>query len=169
MMELLAQAATVDKWHDWVNTGALAAFAVFVCWMFSKIITHGGKKAFEFGERYIKSTESLHDTLAQAEEHRSQLCARHASGLESVTSEVEKSNHHLERLVQIHEAPDGAVTESIGAIHAASDDVQRIKAAALTACQMCREISKAELPNSAEAVGKHCDEIERIIRETRTA
>jgi len=164
-MILLAQ--TVSDWHDWVNTGALAAFAVFVCWMAAKIVTHGGKKAFELGERYIKSTETLHDTLAEAEENRTQLCSRHAEGLEHMTTEVAVGNNHLKRLVEIHEAPDGAVTESIQAIHSANHDVQRIKRAAITACEMCREIVNAELPNSAEAVGRYCDEITKTIGETR--
>ena len=161
MIELLAQ--TLSEWHDWVNTGALAAFAVFVCWTAYKLVMHGGAKALEIGERYMRSTESLHDTLAEAEKNRTELCARHAAGLESVTSEVSVSNNHLKRLVEIHEEPDGAVTQSIEAIHIASSDVRRIKKAALTACEMCREIAQSELPNSAEAVSRHCDAIERII------
>ena len=164
-MYLFAQA--LSDWHDWVNTGALAAFAVFVCWMVAKIVTHGGTKALEIGERYMRSTEALHDTLAEAERNRTELCTRHANGLETVTAEVEVSNGHLKRLVEIHEEPGGAVTESIEAIHSASSDVRRIKKAALTACEMCREIAQSELPNSAEAVSRHCDAIERIITDAR--
>ena len=40
-----------------------------------------------------------------------------------------------------------------------------MREAALEACQMCRAIAEKELPNSAVMVGKHCDEIERIIGE----
>lgn len=42
---------------------------------------------------------------------------------------------------------------------------QQMRKAALEACAMCRAIAEKELPNSAVLVGKHCDEIERIIRE----
>jgi hypothetical protein len=40
-----------------------------------------------------------------------------------------------------------------------------MRRAAIEACSMCRAIAEKELPNSAEMVGKHCDEIERIIGE----
>jgi hypothetical protein len=44
-------------------------------------------------------------------------------------------------------------------------ELQRVKRAAMRACEMCRHLTAAEFPNSAEQVAKHCDEIERIIGE----
>ena len=162
-MYLLAQG--LDAWHEWVNSGALAAFAVFVCWLVSRLATQGGKKALELGERYVRTTEELHNTLRAAEETRSDLCSRHAVGLESVTIAVNHGNEHLQRLVAIHEAPDGAVTNAVEIISEGQQDIQRMKQAALAACRMCREISQKEIPNSANEVAKHCDEIERVIGE----
>lgn len=40
-----------------------------------------------------------------------------------------------------------------------------MRKAALQGCEMCRAVADREFPNSAALVGKHCDEIERIIGE----
>lgn len=121
------------QWHDWVNTGALGAFAVFVCWLGNRIVT----KALTWGERYIKSTESLHDTLQRAEEARNTLCEKHANGI-------------------------GLVAE---AIEIGGTDLRRMKLVAIQACRMCRDVSRREIPDSAAEVDRHCSEIERIIGE----
>lgn len=163
MQTLLAQ--DLAAWHDWVNSGALAAFAVFVCWVIYRVITHGGVKAFELGERYVRSTESLHDTLQSAEQAREKLCESHAKGLENMTLAVAVGNDSLKQLVDIHRNPDSPVMEAVQQINEGSADVQRFKLAALQACRMCREISQKEIPNSANEVAKHCDEIERVIGE----
>ena len=151
------------QWHDWINTGALAAFSMFVCVLVYKMLMHGGKKALEIGERYVRSTEELHGTLKDVESHRNELCNRHATGLEDVTTQVAESNNHLKRLVEIHEQPGGDVKESINATHRAAEDVARMKRAAIRACEMCRRVAKTEMPDSSDEVGRHCDEIERII------
>ena len=124
-------------WHDWVNTGALAAFAVFACWMASRLVIHGGKKALELGERYIRSTEDLHKTLKDVEDARQTLCEQHADG----------------------------VTALAKADHIRGGDIHRMKRAAVQACRMCREISRREIPQSADEVDRHCAEMERIIEE----
>lgn len=149
-MTLLAQ--NLAEWHQWANSGALATFAIFVCFVVYRLATQGGKKALEFGERYVISTESLHETLRKTEEQRSQLCERHAQGLETITDVMSTNTGHLKRLVELHEGPAGS-------------DMQRMKRAALQACRMCREISQKEIPNSASEVSRHCDEIERVIGE----
>jgi len=160
-MSLLAQG--LDVWHEWVNSGALAAFAVFVCWLVSRLATHGGKKALELGERYVRTTENLHDTLRKSDSERTKLCQQHAVALENTGIAVADSNKHLERLVQIHEMPGGIVHDAADSIAQGSVDLQRMKQVALQACRMCREISEKELPDSASRVKAHCDEIERII------
>lgn len=42
---------------------------------------------------------------------------------------------------------------------------KQMRKAAIEACAMCRAIAEKDLPGSAALVGKHCDEIERIIGE----
>lgn len=115
---------------DWVrellNYGPLGLFAAGVCWMVYKGLRHGGTKALDIGERYVASTEKLHDTLRETIDKQQTLCQGH------------------------HE------------ILATHDD--RMRQAALAACKMCREISQKDLPNSADAVGRHCDQIEQILR-----
>ncbi len=78
---MLGQTPDFGSWHAWVNEAALAAFAVFACFVVYKVVMHGGKKAMELGERYVTSTESLHETLRASEDNRSRLCERHAAGL----------------------------------------------------------------------------------------
>ena len=163
---MLIYAQALNDWHEWVNSGALAAFAVFVCWLVSRLATQGGKKALELGERYVRTTEELHETLREAENNRTELCQRHAVGLEGTVEAIATSNKHLERLVSIHEEPGGSVVEAIDTIQSGHDDMQRMKQAAIRACKMCRAISKRECPDSADEVAKHCEEIERIIGES---
>lgn len=135
----------IAQWRDWINDGFLAAFVLFVFYIIYLIVRHGGKKALELGERYVKSTENLHDTLKEAEDNRNKLCERHATVLGKVTELVDVNRNHLQ----------------IG-----QTDMQRMKQAAVRACRMCKEISVKELPDSAAEVARHCDEIERVLGET---
>jgi hypothetical protein len=162
---MLGQTPDFGSWHAWVNEAALAAFAVFACFVVYKVVMHGGKKAMELGERYVTSTESLHETLRASEDNRSRLCERHAAGLEDVTEAVSVGNQHLSQLVQLHQAPGGSVHDAIGVIHKDHVDIQRGKRVMLHACRMCREVARREFPNSAAEVDKHCAEIEREIGE----
>ncbi len=90
----------LQQWHDWVNTGALAAFAVFVCWMASRLLTHGGKKALEIGERYVTSTEELHTTLKDAEVARNKLCGQHADGIDNLATVVASQNANTDKMCE---------------------------------------------------------------------
>jgi len=157
--------ASFAQWHQWVNDAALAAFAVFVCVVFYRIVMHGGRKALEIGERYVGSTEKLHDTLKQAEDSRSKLCERHANGLETITSAVQIGNNHLDKLVHMHEHPQGDVTQAIQAIHEDHRSIDQVKLAMIEACEAWRYVCKQEFPGCAEKVARHCDAIERIISE----
>lgn len=162
-MILLGQ--DIQTWHTWVNSGALATFAVFVCWGVYRLIMLGGKKALGLGERYVTSTEALHATLKESENNRNKLCESHASGLRDMSGVLVESNAYLAHLVKLHEEPGNAIADAVEALALDHQDVQRFKKAALQACRMCREISRRELPDSADEVSRHCDEIERLIIE----
>ena len=151
-----------SSWHALVNEAALAAFAVGVCFTVYKVLMHGGKKLAELGERYVMSTETLHDTLAKSDQSRAELCARHADGLEVLSETMQEGTSHLQRLVQLHEAT-GPVGVAVSKIDDAKHDMSRVKKSIRHACDMCRSVSAREFPNSAADVGKHCDEIERAI------
>jgi hypothetical protein len=166
---MLGQTPDFGSWHAWVNDAALAAFAVAVCFMVYKIVFHGGRKAVELGERYVSSTEALHDTLREADQQQKVLCQQHADTLVTLNDHFSeslqvqsRSCQHLETLVLAH-GPDWAAT--VNRINDQCDDMQRMKAAAVRACEMCRHIAQAEFPNSAAKVNEHCDEIERLIGE----
>ena len=59
-----------------------------------------------------------------------------------------------------------SVTQMNGSEHQVlPEGVQRVKAAICQACEMCREVSQQEFPNSAGKVATHTAEIERIIGE----
>jgi septation ring formation regulator EzrA len=151
----------LGQWYTWVNNGALGAFAVFVCFMFYRLATAGGRKALEIGERYVASTEQLHETLEKAEAKRAELCSSHAAGLHEMAEGMAESNACLMRLVELHE--EGDVHQAVVKIDQASDEMQRMKQVVRQACHMCRAISAREFPNSAAEVATHCDEIERVI------
>jgi len=157
--------ANLSEWHQWVNDGALAAFAVFVCVLVYRIVVHGGNKLLQIGERYVSSTEQLHDTLKDSEDNRSKLCDRHATGLEAMAGAMQVSNRHLDRLVHLHEDPGGNVHDAIGTIHDNNKSMQQVKRALQEACELWRYICKQEFPNCAERVGQHCDAIKQIIDE----
>jgi hypothetical protein len=48
-------------------------------------------------------------------------------------------------------------------LQATNGDVDKLKKAALRACELCRFVAEKECPNSAKAVDGHLTEIERII------
>lgn len=66
---------------DWASEmlryGPLGAFALAVCWGGWIIIRHGGAKAYSLGERYVASTEKLHDTLKESMDNQQSLCDQH--------------------------------------------------------------------------------------------
>jgi hypothetical protein len=158
---------------DWASEllryGPLGAFALAVCWGGWILIREGGAKAYTLGERYVASTEKLHDTLKESDEQQKELCNSHAASLASLDSSLAKSLtvqqcscDHLETLVQAH-SPRWAATVEVVNVNAR--DLQRVKAAVVQACEMCRVVAEKDFPASAPEVNKHCAEIERIIGE----
>lgn len=162
-MELLAQ--NLGEWHQWVNSGALAAFAVFVCFLGYRVTMYGGKKALELGERYIVSTETLHETLRASEEDRTKLCSRHADGLATMASAMEISNKHLAQLVTLHTQPGGNVHDAVCEIAEVKRDVAIGKRVMLHACDLCQRVAEREFPGSAADVTAHCEQIRKAIGE----
>lgn len=66
---------------DWASEllryGPLGAFALAVCWGGWIVLRHGGAKAYQLGERYVASTEKLHDTLKESMDNQQALCDSH--------------------------------------------------------------------------------------------
>ena len=158
---------------DWASEllryGPLGAFALAVCWGGWILIRAGGTKAYVLGERYVISTEKLHDTLKESDEQQKKLCNAHATALESLDASLDaslvvqqESCGHLESLVKAHSPQWSSRVEQI---NENAKDLQRVKSAMIQACEMCRSVSSQEFPSSAAKVAEHCTEIERIIGE----
>lgn len=158
---------------DWASEllryGPLGAFALAVCWGGWILLMKGGTNAYMLGERYVLSTERLHDTLKESDEQQKKLCNAHSQAMESLDASLdrslvvqEESCRHLDKLVQAH-SPHWA--ENVELVAANAHDLQRVKSAITQACEMCRIVSSKEFPDSAEKVAEHCTEIERIIGE----
>lgn len=66
---------------DWalelLRYGPLGAFALAVCWGGWLALKHGGSKALVLGERYVTSTEKLHDTLKLSTAAQQAQCDQH--------------------------------------------------------------------------------------------
>ena len=150
---------------DWVSEmlryGPLGAFALAVCWGGWILLMRGGEKAYTLGERYVESTEKLHDTLKESDEQQKKLCEAHATALESLDASIDaslvvqqESCRHLQTLVET-----GVVVSSN------QRDLRSVKAAMVQACEMCRTMATKEFPDSATKVSEYCTEIERIIGE----
>jgi hypothetical protein len=150
---------------DWASEllryGPLGAFALAVCWGGWILLMRGGEKAYTLGERYVQSTEKLHDTLKESNEQQRKLCEDHATALESLDTSIDaslvvqqESCRHLQSIVET------------GLIIAASRvDLRQVKAAMIQYSQICRVVSGKEFPDSAVKVAEHCTEIERIFKE----
>lgn len=117
----------MSEWEWLVNGGIAATVLILVVKWLGRTADKLIDKALPLGERYVGSTEKLHDTLKDNMASQQALCQVHSQAIVG------------------HD--------------------KQMRAAALEACAMCRAIAEKELPNSAELVGKHCDEIERIIGE----
>ena len=161
------------SWHPLLNTGALAAFAVFVLYALWKIGAHGGKKAFELGERYVASTEKLHDTLKESDIKQKELCEGHRQSLEIMSEAVDENIliqreqcEHLKTLVDLHQAPSGPVTMSMAQTCAIHQDIGKMKQIVKHHCAMCRVIARNEFPAIADQLDEHCNAMERLIQDS---
>lgn len=158
---------------DWASEllryGPLGAFALAVCWGGWILLKEGGAKAYQLGERYVMSTEKLHDTLKESDQLQKDMCNTHATALKSLDVSLdaslvvqEESCEHLKSLVAAHSPKWAANVERV---NENAKDLQRVKQAVVHACEMCRVVSSQEFPASAAKVAEHCSEIERIIGE----
>lgn len=156
------------EWLPLVNTSALSAFAVFVMMAIWRLGRVGGAKALDLGQRYVASTESLHETLRKSQEKQQELCATHSVAVQEVVlvsakqiAVAEESRDYLRSMANNY----GGDWKAGGAAEHNAEDLQRVKRAVGVACRLCRDLTAAEFPNSAGRVNEHCDEIERIVGE----
>jgi hypothetical protein len=161
------------SWYSMANQGALAAFAVAVMYGLWRIVSYGGSRALQLGERYVSSTEVLHEALKESDLKQKELCEGHREALTMMTESIDENIviqrqqcEHLRTLVDLHQSPSGPVTGSIAATHSIHGDMKRMKRAAVRACEMCRAIAHTEFPNSAQQIDRHCVEIERLIQDS---
>lgn len=144
---------------DWaaslVTYGPLGIFALFV---FVVAIPAVWKQLFSRDEKSLglvvmkvrssvakdeKMSEFV-DALAKRDDRQEQLCQLHARSLETLVGGLD--THHAMSQTTNH-------------------DVAGLKAAALEACNLARELAVNEWPKSVELVQRRCDEIERRIGE----
>jgi hypothetical protein len=141
-----------------------------------------GKKLFDqdgFVPQWVEGEQQWRGKLIERLENQQVLCGAHAGELKTLGEILEQqkivsiaaqqgvaeSNKHLSRLVDIHEKPGEQIHRATIEISETNHDVERMKAAALRACEMCRQVAAIECPQSASVVNGHCSEIERIIGE----
>lgn len=161
------------SWHQMFSTSALAAFAVFVCFGLWKIVSIGGRRALALGERYVASTEKLHDTLKESDIKQKELCEGHRQSLEIMSEAVDENIliqreqcEHLKTLVDLHQAPSGPVTTSIAQTCAIHRDMGKMKQIVKHHCAMCRVIARNEFPAIADQLDEHCNAMERLIQDS---
>ena len=150
----------MPEWaSELLRYGPLGAFALAVCWGGWILLKTGGTKAYMLGERYVISTEALHDTLKESDKQQKELCEGHANAVESLDTSMaaslviqQEACQHLRSLV----VTGSVVTEN-------QADLHKMKAVMIQACHMCRVVAAKEFPDSAAKVSEHCAEIERII------
>ncbi len=161
------------SWHPIVNTGALAAFAVFVLYALWRIGSIGGKEVLGLAKRHVENTEVLVATLQDSDRKQKELCEGHRESLVLMAGSVEENTviqkeqrDHLKKLVELHESPTGAVVKSMGETHSLHRDMGRMKQAFRYHCEMCRVVARNEFPNSAQQVNEHCDKMERLVQDS---
>lgn len=162
---------------DWLSEllryGPLGLFAGAVCWGVWRLLVYVGHKLFDDDRglvpKWVEGEMRWRNTLTERLENQQTLCNKHADTLIVLNGTLQEGNKcdeisadALQRLVELHE-DRGSIGAAADIIGKTSQDIRAMKQAALTACKMCRSISCREFPHSAEEVGAHCAEIERII------
>ena len=192
MMATAATATNVAQ-VDWVlelKTFGLAAFLLGLFLLGGwKILVVLYKRFFDkdgLAEKWLAETKDFHGRLTERletvavrmesmgiqQKDQHDMCNRHADLMETVGDSLsggvtiqKEAVRQLGRLVEIHEAPAGTVTQATKQISVMQHDIERGKKALRHACEMCRRVSEKEFPNSASEVARHCDEIEKAIGE----
>lgn len=139
----------VDQILGYGATGAFMLFTLWAVvqagrWGFSRDSKRPGLITLKVEasiEKDRKMGEFL-DTLGEREIKQQELCARHNEGLVQIATNL--SEH--DRLTA-----------------ALSGDVRQFKLAAIQYFRMTREVAGKVLPDAADDISRHCDEIERII------
>ena len=101
---------------------------------------------YRLGNRYVASTEKLHDTLQLTNDKRDTLCERHADSLVVLAGSLQSHNENT------------AV---------ACNTVRQLKGVAREACHLGRTIISNPGQVDIPRVAAHLSEMERIIDQTR--
>ena len=84
---------------DWASEmlryGPLGAFALAVCWGGWIVLRHGGAKAYTLADRYVTSTEKLHDTIKESMNQQQSLCDQHGKAVIATTEAIQSHDDAL--------------------------------------------------------------------------
>ena len=134
--------------------GPLGIFAVFAGWMMWKL-----------GNRYIVSAEALHKSLQEAETVQRDLCKAHTDTMGQLVDIMKVTlgkdvarDEKIDLLLDTQQ--EQATLTSTGV---AMLSIERLRLAALEACQLCRKMHTPDVGDAAGLVAEHCKEIERIL------
>lgn len=148
---------------DWVSEllryGPLGLFAAGVCYVVWWGLRNGSGKLYQLGERYVASTESLHDSLIESDKEQANICKTHAAGLTKIADAAQKTSDTLIELRAMHVGPDGKYTQA-----QAIDDVRKLRQAAKRACEMCEFLAvREDVPEADKRIAEHVAAIRKIM------
>ena len=172
-------------WTMLANLGVPLLILAAVGWALWKIVVYLGRKLFGTDEKpgyigqvvadfraFLETLVARLELIMSGQQTQQTICERHADLMESVSVSLAESSLSqqasvvaLLRLVEIHEQPQGVVMQATHHLTEMRQDIDRGKQALRLYCQICREVSAREFPNSAAEVARHCDEIEKTINE----
>jgi len=150
-----------DLTKELLGYGPLGLFAIVVCWIGWQAM----KKFAIWGERYVTSAEELHNTLRESDRVQRDICERHTQTMQTLTELMRISvTGDAARDVKI----DTLLVEqkqqaTLGSTGVAMLSIERLRLAAMEACQLCRLMHTSDAADTAALVAKHCDEITRVL------
>jgi len=169
-----------DTTTDWVgfffDKGVLGAFAVAV----ALVVWY---KILPWGERYISSTEKLHDVLQVTQAKQIETCESHIASLGQMATMIDETvkigiTARDQASVAASLAAEGnkslssidhTLTGRTQLLIATAHGVSQLKAVALSNCEMCRKVAQqlsTQFPSVAAEIGPHCDAIKKKLEET---
>jgi len=161
------------EWHGYVNDGALAAFAVFIVWALWRAANSVSNKVWPLVNRYVGSTEELHNALKENQDKQHELCMGHQRTINGLSESVsvntgiqQEQCQHLRRLVDIHEKPGEVVSQSIAQTEEMHRHMQKEKRVVLHMCEICRRVVHENFEDTAESVDPLLREVERLIQDS---
>jgi hypothetical protein len=175
---------TMPEWaSDLINYGPLGIFAIAVCFAVWRMATFAGHKLFDDDKglvpKWVDSELQWRNRLTERLAEQQKTCVTHNEMLGGMAKLVadqvsigviakdnaimaaqaaSSANHTLTNI-------DTTLMTRTKMLQETGDDVASLKAAALKACEMCRQVAAVECPTSAVVIEQHTREIERIIGE----